>query len=155
MDFMGVALLISRNVIATRRSAQRLTLRGRYNLFMIKYNGQVGINLDLNDPNNNFLQDVSYKLAVNGKIICEELRVQKSQDWPDYVFEKDYRLMPLDSLKNFITTHKHLPDVPDAESINNNGINVSEMNTILLKKIEELMLYVIELNEKLNNCNSK
>ncbi|GDX47809.1 hypothetical protein LBMAG25_06270 [Bacteroidota bacterium] len=121
------------------------------NIFMIKYNGQVGINLKLNDPNNDFPQDENYKLAVNGKIICEELRVQKSEEWPDYVFDKEYSLMPLDSLEKFIKEHKHLPSIPNAEQVNVNGINVSEMNTLLLKKIEELTLYIIELKKAIND----
>lgn len=123
------------------------------NFLTINSKGQVGINLNINDINNDFCSDVNFKLNVNGKITCEELRVQKSEEWPDYVFDSGYSLIPLDSLEKFIKEHKHLPSIPNAEQVNVNGINVSEMNTLLLKKIEELTLYIIELKKEITYSN--
>lgn len=91
-----------------------------------------------------------YKLAVAGKIITEEIVVKLQQGgvWPDYVFGNRYNLMPLSELELFINKNKHLPEVPSAEQVAANGIAVGEMNATLLKKIEELTLYVIELKKE-------
>jgi hypothetical protein len=88
-------------------------------------------------------------LSVNGKIVCRELYITKSSDWPDYVFEKDYKLMELKKLKSYYEKHKHLPDIPSADEIHEKGIDASEMIKLLLKKIEELTLYIVELEEKI------
>lgn len=90
------------------------------------------------------------KLTVNGTIYGKEVRVDLNVPGPDYVFEKDYDLPSLEKVQTYITENKHLPDVPSAKQMETNGINVSEMNMLLLKKIEELTLYVIEQNEKID-----
>ena len=89
-----------------------------------------------------------YKLSVDGNIATEEVRVQNSVAWPDYVFEQDYNLRSFETLKAFLKTNKHLPEVPSAKEINSNGIQLGEMQAVLLKKIEELTLYIIELEER-------
>lgn len=92
-----------------------------------------------------------YKLAVKGKILCTELKVQLVTDWCDYVFDKSYKLRPLHDVETFISTNLHLPDVPSADEVKTNGLNVGEMNVVLLKKIEELTLYAIEQQKQINN----
>lgn len=89
-----------------------------------------------------------YKLAVNGSVIAEEIRVQLSGNWPDYVFEDHYELPSLKELEAFIRANKHLPDIPGAKEIDEQGIIVGEMQAKLLEKIEELTLYMIELDKK-------
>ncbi|HZV70598.1 MAG TPA: hypothetical protein VFG10_13685 [Saprospiraceae bacterium] len=89
-----------------------------------------------------------YSLSVNGKAICEELKIQASSDWPDYVFHKAYSLRSLDELQNFITAHQHLPNIPDADTIEKNGIEVGDMQKRMMEKIEELTLYILQLEEK-------
>ena len=94
-----------------------------------------------------------YLLAVDGKVICEELRIQNATLWPDYVFSEDYKLKNIDDLEKEIQTAKHLPGVPSAEEVKENGVAVGEMQRIMMEKIEELTLYVIQLkkeNDKLN-----
>jgi hypothetical protein len=91
---------------------------------------------------------VGYKLAVKGNIIAELVRVKLHQDWPDYVFKKGYNLLPLPELERFVNTHKHLPEVPAAEEMTQQGQDLGQMNLILLQKIEELTLYVIQLNRE-------
>ena len=66
---------------------------------------------------------------------------------PDYVFEKDYKLKTLTEVQKYITANKHLPEIPSAKNMEQNGVDLSEMNMKLLKKVEELTLYLIE-NEK-------
>ncbi len=90
----------------------------------------------------------SYKLAVEGKIGAREVNVIATNPWPDYVFEKNYNLPTLESIKTYIDQNKHLPEVPSAKEIEKNGVNLGEMNALLLKKIEELTMYVIELKKE-------
>ena len=84
-----------------------------------------------------------YELNVDGQIVAEEVLVQNSTNWPDYVFMADYVLPQLTEIEDFISEHKHLPDVPSAAQMEMNGINLGEMDKTLLRKIEELTLYVI------------
>ena len=90
-----------------------------------------------------------YKLAVNGKIICEEVKVKLYSTWPDFVFKSDYHLMPLHELKNFINQNKHLPEIPSAAEVEQSGSNIGAMVTILLQKVEEQTLYTIQQNERI------
>jgi len=69
--------------------------------------------------------------------------------WPDYVFEDDYNLKTLNEVETFIKAKKHLPNVPSAEYVANNGQDLGEMNRILLEKIEELTLYLIEQDKRI------
>jgi hypothetical protein len=89
-----------------------------------------------------------YKLAVAGKTLTEEVVVKLQANWPDYVFSNSYNLMPLSELESYINQNKHLPEVPSAKEVAENGIAVGEMSATLLKKIEELTLYVIELKKE-------
>lgn len=90
----------------------------------------------------------SYTLAVRGNIIAEEIRLKLYADgWPDYVFERDYNLLTLEETAKQIETLGHLPGVPSAEEVGENGVQIGEMNTILLEKIEELTLHLININE--------
>lgn len=97
---------------------------------------------------------VGYKFAVNGKAIAEEVEVRLNGDWPDYVFDESYQLISLDEVKKHIDEKHHLPGMPSAAEIKKEGISLGEMDGLLLKKIEELTLYMIELkkeNEELRN----
>jgi hypothetical protein len=89
------------------------------------------------------------KLTVNGTIHAKEVMVDVSIPVPDYVFDGDYKLTDLDALKIYITKNHHLPDVPSATQMEKEGINLSVMNTTLLKKVEELTLYLIQKDEQL------
>ncbi len=91
-----------------------------------------------------------YKLTVTGKIICEELKVKLAANWPDYVFADTYQLTPLHELKSFIDTNHHLPNIPIAADVEREGFEVGEMNRRLLEKVEELTLYVIQLQEQID-----
>jgi len=86
------------------------------------------------------------KLSVNGSIRAREIKVETA-NWPDYVFKQDYRLPSLEEVDEFIQRNKHLPDVPKAEVVEKEGYSLNEMDKILLKKIEEMTLQMIQLNE--------
>ncbi|MEQ9298932.1 MAG: hypothetical protein RIF33_10230 [Cyclobacteriaceae bacterium] len=100
-------------------------------------NGQVAINTDT--------IATDYALQVNGSISAEEIKVEV-QNVPDYVFESGYSLRSLEDLSSFIKENGHLPDVAPAQILEKTGINSGEFNMLLLRKIEELTLYMIELH---------
>ena len=87
------------------------------------------------------------KLEVNGTIRSKKVLVEASP-WPDYVFESDYDLMSLKEVEGFIMSNKHLPDVPSAKVVEQDGLDLGSMDATLLKKVEELTLYLIEVNKK-------
>lgn len=97
-----------------------------------------------------------YQLSVDGKIIAEEVKVQLSTSWPDYVFGEGYKLMPIDELEKSIQQNKHLPNIPSAADVTaEKGIVLGEMNRKLLEKIEELTLYIIQLKKENNSLESR
>jgi hypothetical protein len=91
-----------------------------------------------------------YKLSVAGKIRCTEIMVE-ALPWSDYVFDKGYNLMPIKELELYILTNKHLPDIPDEKTVSEQGLSIGEMNAQLLRKVEELTLYIIEQQKVLEN----
>jgi hypothetical protein len=95
--------------------------------------------------------NANYKLAVIGKIIAEEVNVKlynNGAGWPDYVFDKKYKLRSIDEFKEFLIKEQHLPDMPTAAEVEKGGVNVSEMITKLLKTQDEQAQYIILLNEQ-------
>ncbi len=90
-----------------------------------------------------------YHLSVDGKAICEEVFVELSSAWPDYVFQTDYKLMPLSDLAQYINKEGHLPKMPSAAQIEEEGSHsLGETQRLLLEKVEELTLYILELDKK-------
>jgi hypothetical protein len=89
-------------------------------------------------------------LAANGLILCKDILVAKGSPipWPDYVFQENYQLMPLADLEKVVKKTGHLPEMPSAGEIEKGGINVTDLETKLLKKVEELTLYVIDLKKE-------
>ncbi|WP_158800260.1 hypothetical protein [Pedobacter sp. L105] len=90
----------------------------------------------------------TYQFQVNGKIRAQEVKVETA-NWPDYVFDKNYHSMPLNEVEQYIKSNKHLPDMPSAKQVDKEGIELGEMNKKLLKKIEELTLYLVDQNERI------
>jgi hypothetical protein len=90
-----------------------------------------------------------YKLAVGGNVIAEEIVVKLKENWPDYVFNKNYEKPKLKELENYILDNGHLPKIPNSENVSKEGINIGEIQIKMLEKIEELTLYLIEQDKKL------
>lgn len=99
-------------------------------------NGKISIGTNVADP--------GYDFSVKGKIHVQEVKVDLlGAIAPDYVFFEDYNLSTLQEVEDFITQEGHLPNIPSAEEMKENGVHLKEMNLKLLEKIEELTLYII------------
>ena len=119
-----------------------------WNTVAVKNNGSVGIGTtDTGD----------FKLKVDGVINCKELVVTAGgqnkggdDEWPDYVFGDDYNLRSLDEVASYIEQHQRLPEIPSAADVAEKGVSLLEINTLLLKKVEELTLYIIDLQNQVD-----
>ena len=135
-------------------------------LFLADQTGNVGIRTDnptanftvngnvlIGDPNSVDVSTpgINYKLYVETGILTEKVlvTVKNSSKWADYVFDKEYKLKDISELESFVKLNKHLPNVPSAEAVVKDGIDVATMDAKLLEKIEELTLYIIELHKRL------
>ena len=98
-----------------------------------------------------------YRLSVDGKLTARSIYVlaDNPTNWADYVFADHYQLTPLPALEKYIKQNKHLPEIPTTSEVAKNGINVGEMNVLLLKKVEELTLHLIEMDKRVKQLESK
>jgi len=103
--------------------------------------GSVSIGTPNIDPNS--------VINANGTIRSKKVKVEAT-DWPDYVFEPNFQLRPLHELESYIKVNKHLPEVPSAQEVEKDGLDLGQMDATLLKKIEELTLYTIEQEKKIH-----
>lgn len=114
--------------------------------FRVSGTGNVGIGTTDNSSWN--LTNSTYKLAVGGGMIATAVTLKTVTNWPDYVFKNEYKVPSLTDVKAYIDQNHHLPEIPSTQQIEKDGLNVGEMNKLLLKKIEELTLYLIEKDKK-------
>lgn len=127
---------------------------GKLNILVIRANDNVGIGTANPDE----------KLTVKGKIHAEEIKVDLSVP-ADYVFQKyftgssslkpDYQMPSLTEIETFVKENHHLPNIPSAREIQENGLQLGEMNNLLLQKVEELTLYIIEQNKRVEALEAK
>jgi hypothetical protein len=142
---------------------------GNYFMFLAN-SGKVGINTDnptaqltvngnmlIGDPSVVCIPNANYKLFVQTGILTEKVRVAVncSANWADYVFAPDYKLMPLPELEKYVNENKHLPNIPSAEEVVKEGMDVGQMTSKLLEKVEEMSLYIIEQNKKIEALEKK
>ena len=92
----------------------------------------------------------TYELAVGGGIIAEEVLVRMQSGWADYVFADDYAVKPLSEVEAFVQKENHLPGVPSAAEVAENGLNLGEMQKTQMEKIEELYLHMIAMEKRMN-----
>lgn len=113
-----------------------------YSLGALNYfSGNVGIGT---------LTPNTYKLAVEGTLGARRIKVTSQPNWADFVFHPDYKLPALTDVEQFIQQNGHLPEIPTAAEVNENGVDVGEMNKLLLQKVEEMTLYLIQQQKEIN-----
>jgi len=118
---------------------------GGQNLFQIKDNG----NIILGNGNTTEAPPAGYRLSVDKGIVTKQVKVcLDASSWCDYVFDKEYPRNSLTYVENFINKNKHLPNVPSAEEVQEEGINLGQMDATLLRQIEEIWLHVIDLKKE-------
>ena len=152
----------------TVNTTKFLTLDAAGNVILASYGvgGRVGVTDSFWEQNGNVLQNTSgdavvignnisktpvgYKLFVEGGILTERLKIalNNTREWSDFVFAPGYRLRPLAEVETFVNTHRHLPGVPSADEVVKDGMDVGKMNAKLLEKIEETMLYLMQMNKR-------
>lgn len=93
---------------------------------------------------NTTLDSDVFRIMGDGKVWATEINIRTVGDFPDYVFGGDYKLMGLDSLNEYITINNKLPKMPSAKDVSDNGVNIGELNVLLVEKVEELTLHTIE-----------
>jgi len=128
----------------------------------LNINGSTYVGQDLTVSNTVAVGNIAskpagYKMYVEQGILTEKVRVaiQNTGSWADYVFADNYELKPLHEVESFINENKHLPDVPSADEVVKDGIDVAAMNAKLLQKIEELTLYVIQQQKEIEQLKAK
>ncbi len=146
-------LIMDENEILARSNGSASPLYIQYDggdvLLCALENGGVGIGVGAgNIPS-------GYLLAVDGKVISEEVRVEMSGTWPDYVFAPEYLLMPLDELEQSISTHRHLPNIPSADEVESGGQMLGDLQRRMIEKIEELTLYTIHQQKEIEVLKTK
>lgn len=91
----------------------------------------------------------NYKLAVGGDMIAESVKVKPKGEWPDYVFKPEHQILSLPQLEKYIHENNHLPDIPSESEVKKEGLDLGNMDAKLLQKVEELTLYMLDVNKKL------
>jgi hypothetical protein len=110
-------------------------------IFKVQANGQVGINTTT--------MANGFSLSVAGKIMTEGISCKLKANWPDYVLGKNYQLMPVQKVDEYISLNGHLPGVPSEKDLKEDGLDLANMQAIHMQKIEELTLYTIQQEKEL------
>ncbi|MFD2904461.1 hypothetical protein [Sphingobacterium anhuiense] len=117
-----------------------------YDNLFVKYNSNGFVGIGTNNPQE--------ELSVKGKIRAHEIKVETS-NWPDYVFKPEYQLPSLTETEKFIKENGHLPEIPKASEVEANGLSLGEINNLMMKKIEELTLHLIEQQKQIKVLENK
>jgi len=145
----GVGAVVYINQEATNQPILRLssgTTTANENVVLtVENDGSVGIGT--NTP--------KAKLAVNGNILANEIKIKTDITVPDYVFDPNYQLPSLSSIEDYVKKHRHLPEIPSATDIQKDGVDLTAMNLALLKKVEELTLHLIAKEKEIDELKEK
>jgi hypothetical protein len=131
-------------VIQSHTSGSHIWSANGKNLFLQYGGGAVLIGPRTSIAHNNA------RLGVDGMIVCQELFVTAINDWADYVFAEDYKIPNLYDIEKFYVANKHLPEIPSENEIKENGLNMSEMSKLLLKKIEEMTILMVQQQKEID-----
>lgn len=135
---------VRNNMYGMQLFTQESYLTGQTEKVRIQGNGNVGIGIT----------NLTNKLEVSGTIRSKEVKVEIN-DWPDFVFKKEYTLPALEEVKNHIEAEGHLQNIPSEEEVLKNGISLGEMNAKLLRKIEDMTLYLINQNKQISDLKNR
>ncbi len=128
--------------IKAQQGASAIALNWYYGIRFYTTGGQVTVNDTINKP-----AWEKFRISPNNGVFAEEVTVKLQKFWPDYVFSSQYKLPKLAEIETYIRKNNHLPEMPSACEVEQDGIKLGEMNTLLVKKTEELTLYLIEQNK--------
>jgi hypothetical protein len=142
LNEFNTQLFVNRNFIKALSVFNTVTNTNGDETFVVYGDGRTAIGSSYVAP--------GYKLAVNGKIITEEVVVQLRSNWPDYVFEKNYKLKSLSEIEDFIKQNNHLQNIPTANEIEKDGVSIGSIVSKQMEKIEELTLYLIEQQKQID-----
>lgn len=129
----------------TVRASANVARFGIEDKFIIRHNGNVGIGT----------ASPQAKLAVNGAVLATEVKVKTDIAVPDYVFAPDYEVATLAEVEAYVKEHRHLPEIPSAADVEKDGLDLAKMNLLLLKKVEELTLHLIEKDKQLDDVHTR
>jgi hypothetical protein len=145
-------------------SMARLNIQGTDNGLLIKstISGKYGISISLKDATDNAINvysvaapsTVNFRVKTNGEVFARKYTTTLS-NIPDYVFDPNYNLMEITQLRNYLLVNKHLPNIPSANEYEKRGVDLGEMNRLLLEKVEELTLYILQLETRINKIENK
>ena len=141
----GTSKLTGNVGIGTAPTANKLEVNGTAKATNLRISGNVGIGTT---------HTLTEKLEVNGKIRTKEVIIDPD-DWSDFVLAPNYKAPELQTVEEFIQTHGHLPNMPSEAEVMKNGVGLGEMNVRLLQTVEEMMLYIIEQNKRIEQLNEK
>ena len=130
--------------IGTNNPTNELDVNGTISSYNLLTSGSIGIGT---------INTEGYKLAVNGIIRAKEIKVES--DWADFVFKKDYKLPTLKEVETHINENGTLPGIPSEAEVKANGVNLAETNALLLQKIEELTLYIIQQEKRMESMEAE
>jgi hypothetical protein len=149
-DFVDLFINSSGNVgIGTNSPTEKLTINGSLKIDKNANGNNSKLFININpDSINNVIKD-KFSAFITGGILSEDYALGSKSTWADHVFSADYQLQNLNEVENYIHTNKHLPGIPSAAEVQENGYNLHDMNVKLLQKVEELTLYSIEQNKKI------
>lgn len=130
----------------------RSTGTGKYGILSIANTNESALLVsDVTDP---IADNYNFKVTGGGEVYARKY-ITTLNPFPDYVFSEDYELMSYQNLRNFIYTNKHLPNIPKATTIEENGMDLGELNRLLVEKVEELTLYILELEDRLSEIENQ
>ena len=144
IDFNKDALSIRSAVFQNPRGSEITNWK---NAIIIDTKGNIGINTEKTIDN--------FALAVNGGIIASKVFIKEVKQWPDYVFSEDHELMDLHTLKSYLNDNRHLPGVPSEAEVIDKGYDISEIQCVLLEKIEEMTRYILLLQEEIDELKTQ
>ena len=142
--------------ISASNGASRLISDNSIVMFIDSDNNQSDAVFEIVSNNGFYSSNITqlFKVKEVGGVFCSEITVQVAP-FPDYVFNADYELMTLQELEKYITENKHLPNIPTAKEVEEQGLSLGDMQVKQMEKIEELTLYIIALEKRIKELESK